>query len=168
MSDSIGDDLTERERRFVEAYNETGNGTEAARQAGYAGDATSLAQQGSRLLKRPRVAAAIQAGAQKRSRLREISREERLDQLARVIVGETTELLVSGGGTIEVPARIRDRLKASELYARMKGELVQRIEHDLPGGVTELTSLVANALAKAAQARAEHEARTSTPKNDSD
>lgn len=50
--------LTERQRRFVEAYR--GNGLEAARAAGYGGSAATLKVRASKLLKHPDVVAALE------------------------------------------------------------------------------------------------------------
>ena len=52
--------LTERQRKFVNAYASNGqNGTQAAREAGYSGSDASLAQSGSRLLKMVKVQQAL-------------------------------------------------------------------------------------------------------------
>jgi len=48
--------LTQRQKNFVERYREHGNGTRAAREAGYAGDNDDLSATASRLLRNPKVA----------------------------------------------------------------------------------------------------------------
>lgn len=50
--------LTERQQRFVAAYR--GNAAQAAREAGYSGSPHALAVAGSRLLRHPAVAAALE------------------------------------------------------------------------------------------------------------
>lgn len=47
--------LTERQKRFAERYREHGNGTRAAREAGFSGDADALGAAASRLLRNPKV-----------------------------------------------------------------------------------------------------------------
>lgn len=52
--------LTEKQRRFVEAYRGHGSGLDAARAAGYGGDDASLKVAASRLLSHPDVRAALE------------------------------------------------------------------------------------------------------------
>lgn len=61
MSRSTSQSLSERERRFVDAYMgpAAGNGTEAARQAGYKGSPKVLGIQSVRLLGKASVQAAV-------------------------------------------------------------------------------------------------------------
>ena len=61
--------LTEKQRRFVDYYVETGNASEAARRAGYAEKAAY--RTGSENLRKPQVKAAIDA------RLKELEEENR-------------------------------------------------------------------------------------------
>lgn len=56
--------LSEKQRRFVEAYMATANATEAARRAGYQGDANTLSSVGHENLRKPEIAAAIRERAE--------------------------------------------------------------------------------------------------------
>lgn len=80
--------LDARERGFVDAYLGVarGNGTRAARLAGYAGSPDVLKVQGSRLLTRANVRAAIDARLSSASRTEVLAADERdilLSQIAR-------------------------------------------------------------------------------------
>ena len=56
-----GTDLTDKQRLFVAAYLDCLNATEAARRAGYQGDANTLGVTGHDNLRNPKIAAAISA-----------------------------------------------------------------------------------------------------------
>ena len=60
-------DLTPKQRRFVEAYvgPAKGNATEAARQAGYAGNDVTLAAVGHENLRKPQIAEAVEERLEK-------------------------------------------------------------------------------------------------------
>lgn len=110
--------LSERERRFVEAYmgEAAGNATKAALIAGYSHrSARSMA---SRLLtKRNNVRAAIAARAKTDALV--ASRETRQRFWTSVLHGK--------GKFAKVPWR--DRLKASELLGKSQGDFIERHEH---------------------------------------
>lgn len=117
--------LSERERRFVEAYmgQAAGNGTEAARLAGYKGNAKVLGVQASRLLAK----ANIQKSVSERVKSDPLvaDREERQRFLTSVI--RNPEYSVS------------DRLKAVDLQAKAQGDYIEKHEHSGPnGGVIQI------------------------------
>lgn len=118
--------LSERERRFVDAYmgEAAGNGTEAARAAGYTGSAKVLQVQGSRLLSKAIVKDAI-----------EVARQAATDE-AIADRGERKRLLTTMLRDGEVPPR--DRIKACETLGKMEGDFVEKREVTLkvPGSVT--------------------------------
>jgi len=89
-----------RARRFVDAFlgSANGNGTEACRQAGYAGKPAVLAVQASRLLRRANVRQAIDARLRRREK-RSILDADARDQLLSEFA-EMTEL------------EVRDRIRA--------------------------------------------------------
>ena len=80
--------LNPRERRFVDAYlgGAGGNATRAAREAGYSGSSEVLKVQGSRLLTRANVRAAIDQHLTRDARSQVLAADERdilLSQIAR-------------------------------------------------------------------------------------
>ena len=75
--------LTDKQRRFVEAYR--GNAKEAARAAGYKGGENALAVRGHRLLRTPAVAAAIRERS-RTSRGAEVDELSALDDQQRAFV----------------------------------------------------------------------------------
>jgi phage terminase small subunit len=122
--------LSERERRFVDAYmgKAAGNATKAAELAGYS--QKTCRQQGARLLTKVSIQAAIKQRAESDPLAR--SREER-QQFWRDVMAGTGKFAKTA---------MKDRLKASELLGKTQGDFVQRIEignsaplFTLPAGV---------------------------------
>lgn len=130
--------LPEKRKRFVEAYLRTGNGTQAATEAGYAAPNTEAV----RLLADASVAAAIKAKAEPVAKHRLLVRENRLEWLAKVIAGEETEAkLTAEGEVVETPAVMKDRLKAADMVAKMLGEYARA---ELPQGPTVAMHVTGN------------------------
>src|SRR5690606_13108777 len=114
--------LTEREHRFVRAYvgEAAGNGTEAARLAGYQGSNKALGVTAVRLLGRASVQQAIAQLRQQADRRAAMTLGELQERWARILRGEERSAKTLA---------MRDRLKASELLARSMGAFVERREH---------------------------------------
>jgi hypothetical protein len=104
--------ITERQRRWVEAYMGAakGNATEAARLAGYRGNAETLRQVGHENLTKPHVRAAVAARVAADPRVK--TREELQLFLSQVIDDPRNKLC--------------DRLTAVKLLARTQGIFVDR------------------------------------------
>ncbi len=104
--------LTEKQRRFVEAYmgEAGGNATQAARLAGYAGNDNTLASMGDANVRKPAIQAAI---------------KERVDADPAVADREVRQRFwTTTMGN--VAADMSHRLKASELLGRSQGDFVDR------------------------------------------
>ena len=113
--------LTEKQRRFVDYYVETGNASEAARRAGYAEKAAY--RTGSENLRKPQVKAAIDARLKELDDKRIAKADEVLQFLTSTLRGEVKEehVVVEGTGEGRSDARIikvqvsaRDRLDAAK------------------------------------------------------
>lgn len=113
--------LTEKQRRFVDYYVETGNASEAARRAGYAEKAAY--RTGSENLRKPQVKAAIDARLKELEDKRIATADEVLQFLTSTLRGEVKEerVVVEGTGEGRSDARIitvqvsaRDRLEAAK------------------------------------------------------
>lgn len=113
--------LTEKQRRFVDYYVETGNASEAARRAGYAEKAAY--RTGSENLRKPQVKAAIDARLKELEDKRIAKADEVLQFLTSTLRGEVKEerVVVEGTGEGRSDARIitvqvsaRDRLEAAK------------------------------------------------------
>ena len=113
--------LTEKQRRFVDYYVETGNASEAARRAGYAEKAAY--RTGSENLRKPQVKAAIDARLKEIEDKRIAKADEVLQFLTSTLRGEVKEerVVVEGTGEGRSDARIitvqvsaRDRLGAAK------------------------------------------------------
>ncbi len=118
MDDNKLSKLTEKQKRFIDYYIETGNCSEAARLAGYS------------------VKCSEQIGAQNYTKLKEFidielakkqssriaSQDEVLEYLTRVIRGEETEVVfIPFEGEQEKPPSIKDRNDAAKQLARVYG-----------------------------------------------
>lgn len=123
------DTLTEKQRRFVEAFmgEACGNATEAARRAGYKGNDVTLASVGRENLGKPQITAAI---AQRQEADPAVAtRQERQAFWTRAMRGEAT--FVIDGKERTVPVAMKDRLKASELLGKTGGDFIDRQEGNL-------------------------------------
>ena len=125
--------LTEKQRRFVEAYMgaAAGNATEAARIAGYKGNAKTLGVVGSENLAKPCIQEAIEVRTKSDPAI--ATREARQRFWTEVMLGRGEH----GSEFVEM----RDRLKASELLGRSQADFVEKIEHSgANGGPIETAS----------------------------
>lgn len=115
--------LTPKQQAFVDAY--TGNGVEAARSAGYTGDAKTLAVTASRLLADAKVADAI---ARRNAVVQQVRNE------AAAVAGRIATRAERQAFWTAVMAsdkeRTADRLKAAELLGRSEADFVERLQHE--------------------------------------
>lgn len=129
--------LTEKQKRFVDYYIETGSSVEAARRAGYKHPKV----QGPRLL--AKVRPYVEERLKKLEDERIASAEEVLRLLTSAARGEMDEevVVVVGNGknarVVKERRQIspRDRIKAAELLAKRYGLLVDRQQLDVQGSV---------------------------------
>ena len=125
-------ELTAKQRRFAEVYD--GNGTKAARLAGYSGSDNTLAQAARELLRNPQIRAAIQAREKVDIGPAVATREQRQEFWTSVMVN---------------PERaMKDRLKASELLGRSQADFTDKLHVD---GTITLEQLIAAASKKPEQ-----------------
>jgi len=122
--------VPERMRKFVAAYMETGNATEAARRAGYGnGTDSACAVAGSELLRKPKVKELIEKAQQKLESKSIASREERLQILSELVRGN-------------LEARPGERIRAADLISKMNGEQIINNRISGPtGGPVEIEAL---------------------------
>ena len=113
--------LTEKQRRFVDYYVETGNKTEAAKKAGYS--EKTAASIGDENLRKPAIKAAIDARLRELEGKRIAKADEVMQFLTSTLRGEVKEerVVVEGTGEGRSDARIitvqvsaRDRLDAAK------------------------------------------------------
>lgn len=109
-------ELTERQRRFVEAYcgEAQGNATRAAKLAGYSGKDDALAVRGAEIVRNRKVQQAIEAARASVTSEAIATREERQTFLSQTM----------RDGDVER----KDRLKACELLGKMQGDFIERHE----------------------------------------
>lgn len=121
--------LSIKQEKFCLEYVRCGNGTEAARLAGYRGSNTVLGAVSCENLKKPNITARI-AELKKQIASEAIAdATERKEFLTRVLRGEVHDTIIdSDGMAIDVPAKIADRIKASDQLNKMDGEYTQKVE----------------------------------------
>lgn len=118
--DCHGVGLTPKQQKFVDAYD--GNGTAAARAAGYAGNDATLAQVASENLKKPEVLAAIQARNQVSAQVRAaVAQAGHIATRAERQAFWTQVMLNTG-------ERTADRLKAAELLGRSEADFTDKLD----------------------------------------
>ncbi len=125
--------LTEKQRRFVEAYSANGGRAgPAASEAGY----KHGEQQGPRLLRNVQILEAIERLREDTTSEAIATREQRQTFWTRVMLGEEKVPVLSkeDGEVIEAPPEMKDRLKASELLGKSQGDFLERREVTGAGG----------------------------------
>ena len=134
--------LTERQKRFVDYYIQTGNAAEAARKAGYS--AKNPRNVASEILAKPYIQAAIQTRLAELDSERTADTKEILEYLTAVMRGDAEEEVVVNVGTgkgysqaqkIKAQVSAKERIKAAELLAKVHGMFVTRQEVELNGSL---------------------------------
>ncbi len=116
------DKLTEKQKRFIDYYIETGNATEACRRAGYRGD--NLNKVGSENL--TKLGDFIKERLEEKQNDRIASQDEVLEYLTAVMRGEEKD-------QFGFDASLQDRTKCAELLGKRYGTFVEK--KDLSGTV---------------------------------
>ena len=120
--------LTEKQKRFIDFYIETGNGAEAARRAGYSEKVAR--QSAGKILASPRIASAIAARLKEIEDKRIAKAKEVMEFLTSSMRGEIEEEVVvvegTGGGrskakTMKKQIGANDRIKAAVQLAKRYG-----------------------------------------------
>lgn len=133
-------DLNTRQVLFVDFYIQSGNATESAKKAGYS--AKSAYQLGCELLKNAKIQAAIDARLKQLESERIAKDKEVLEYITAVMRGETEEEVVMNIGTgkgftrvekVKAQVSAKERLKAAEMLAKVKGMFISRQEVELQG-----------------------------------
>ena len=127
--------LTEKQKRFVDFYIQTGNATEAARLAGYKGK--NLNRIGTENLSKLVIKNAIDARLKEFESSRKADAKEILEYMTSVMRGELEEEVVSAVGTgdgkfepkvITKRVGIKERNKAAEMLAKVHGMFTEKAE----------------------------------------
>jgi phage terminase small subunit len=121
--------LTPKQQAFVAAYvgEARGNATQAARLAGYSGSDRTLQVTGHEVLSNPKVSQAIAEHREKTQAAGILSAIECAVLLSGMATGQVTEPAQEGG---EQPARIKDRVAAINVLAKIRGyEAATKTEH---------------------------------------
>lgn len=106
--------LNVRQDKFAREYAKTGNGTVAAKRAGYTDKPDSAAVQGTRLLSNVKVSAEIQAHRRRLQERLDISRETLINNAAHI------------AEQASVKGEYAPAIKATELILKAQGYLVER------------------------------------------
>ena len=122
--------LTLKQERFVEAYIESGNATQAATDAGYSKKTASTI--GAENLKKPQILKALEKETEKIKTERIDSQQEIMEFLTDVRRGKVMETIVTPSGhKVRVPSKVADRIRAAELMGKRYAMWTER--HELSG-----------------------------------
>ena len=113
-----------KQRLFVEAYlgQAAGNGTEAARLAGYKGSQATLAQVGHENLRKPEISAAVERRVEKSA----MESDEVLSELSRVARMDP-----------RIPGAAAPKVRALEILAKIHGLTSERLQISMDRGQLE-------------------------------
>lgn len=134
--------LNERQKKFVDYYLQSGNLSESARKAGYT--KKSCATTANELIKNPKIQNAINARLKEMESERLAETQEILEYLTAVMRGEKDEEIVVNVGTgkgytqaqkVRAQVGAKERLKAAEMLAKVKGLFISKSEVDLNGAI---------------------------------
>ena len=132
--------MTERQARFIDYYIQTGNASEAARQAGYSERTARI--HAAQLLTKPNIRAAVDERLKEMNQERIIETEEILAHLSDVIRGEVMETVVTPSGkSFVVPVRETDRLRAAETILKIRGMFREKVDVKLDSMTQFVTAL---------------------------
>lgn len=133
-------ELNDRQALFVDFYIQTGNASESARKAGYS--SKSAMQIGCELLRNAKIRKAIDTRLAQLESERIAKDKEVLEYITAVMRGESEEEVVVNVGTgkgftraekVKAQVSAKERLKAAEMLAKVKGMFITRQEVDLNG-----------------------------------
>lgn len=132
-------ELSMKQEKFCLEYVRCGNATEAARRAGYKGSDTTLAALASGNLRKPKLMDYIDELKTKIANEAIADATERKEFLTKVLRGELTEVTItSDGSKITVPAKLQDRIRASDQLNKMDSTYIQKL--DVEGGLQVVIS----------------------------
>lgn len=119
--------MNEKQKRFVDAYIQTANASEAARQAGYSSKtAYSIGEEN---LRKPEIKKAIDARLKEMESARVAETQEVLEHLTAVVRGKITEEVVTNSGKkFVVTVSERDKLKAAEMLLKVHGAFKDKLD----------------------------------------
>lgn len=121
--------LTPKQKAFVDAYLTDPNATKAAELAGYQGSATTLAQVGAENLRKPQIVAALVARQSVIQSKRILNAQEVQEHLSAIAVDEGE--------------RTKDRIAALNTLAKIKIPELRQRSHELDLGDKSRTSVTA-------------------------
>lgn len=122
------DKLTEKQKKFIDYYVETGNATESARRAGYKAKTEKAMQNiGSENL--GKLGDYIKERLKPDEDKRIADADEVLEYLTKVMRGELKD-------TFDFDASLKDRNKAAELLGKRHRLFVDKVEQENTGNVT--------------------------------
>lgn len=112
------EELTEKQKRFIDYYIETANATESAKRAGYS-EKTAKNIGAENLTK---LHFFIQERLKQKEQTRIASQDEVLEYLTRVMRGEIKD-------QFDLDASLQDRTKCAELLGKRWGTFKEKVEH---------------------------------------
>ena len=134
--------LTKRQKRFIEFYLQTGNISESARKAGYS--AKNAGATGNVILKNANVKAELNTRMKQLEEKGMAKTEEIIKYLTSVMRGEHVDEMAMNIGIgegktkaeiVNLKVQSKDRLKAAEMLAKIRGLFVNKSELEVNGNI---------------------------------
>lgn len=113
--------MTQRQKKFIDAYIRTGNAAESARRAGYAEHSARITA--AKLLTNANISAAIRKELDAMHRDEICQAEENMRYLTKIVRGEYKEECVTQSGKVvkyQIPTE--KRIRAAELLLKIQGK----------------------------------------------
>lgn len=152
-------ELTKKQEAFVAAYLSNGfNATDAAREAGYGGNARTLAAIGCENLAKPKIKEKVDAELKARS----MGADEVLTRLAEQARGSMLDV----AEMVQTPEGVKAQISLESAIANGKVHLIRKLKYDKDGNLTvELYSsqVALDLLAKAHRLYSDSDEAKSTP-----
>lgn len=134
--------LTVKQEAFCRAYIKTGNATESYKLAGYSANTDGVAGvEGHKLLKNPKIMAALQNRMQEIADNSIMEEQEILSRLTTIGRGEATnkeQVATASGQVVEIENKpsVRDQIKALELLGKRYAIWTEKVDINEPLNIT--------------------------------
>lgn len=117
------EDLTEKQRRFIDNYVKSGNAARSARDAGYVGSPSTIGSQANKLLNHPVVSKEIERRIQESVPVEKLATtpEEVMKHMCDIFYGRLEQKVATKTGVVWVPPLFREQVQAGRYIMQALG-----------------------------------------------
>jgi phage terminase small subunit len=124
------EDLTEKQKRFIDNYVRSGNAARSAREAGYSGEGNSINVQANKLLNHPVIS--MEIARRKGADLAQVmvtTPEEAMRRMNDIFHGRVTQpVLTKDGEVVYVPPLFREQVQAGKCVMQALGMFDRKLK----------------------------------------